>query len=213
MALTLQAMSRTALGRQVNALRRAGKLPAVVYGHGKESRPLTLGAAEFRTVYAEAGETALIDLDITGAGPVKVLVQDVAHDPVTDAVIHVDFHEVAMDEEIHARIPLTFTGVAPAVKEANGVLVKQHDHVDVRALPGKLVQEIVVDLNVLATLDDAIHMGDLALPEGMTLAVDPSVVIATVTAIRQAEEAPATAAAPAEGAAAPAAQVAAKPAA
>lgn len=194
-------------------LRREGAIPGIVYGRSVQPQSIAMRLSDFRPVFHDAGETTLIDLAVDGSTPMQVLIQDVAMDPLSDEPIHVDFRHVAMDEEITARIPLQFVGIAPAVKDAGGVLVKQYDHVEVRALPNNLVHEITVDLSVLKTLDDAIHMRDLVMPTGVTITADPNIIVAKVTEVRVvAEEQPAATApaiaadaTPVAGATAPAA--------
>ncbi|MBI4143182.1 50S ribosomal protein L25 [Candidatus Uhrbacteria bacterium] len=194
----LNAEPRTALGHQAARLRRAGKIPAVVYGHGVASRPITIGAAEFLRAYRVAGESTLLDLAVAGGSPVKTLIQDVAHDPLTGAFIHVDFREVSMTEKITTRIPLRFIGEAPAVATGTAVLVKHMDHIEVEALPSALVHEIAVDCSGLATLDASIHLRDLVPPPGITFRQDPSEAVVSVTEVKVEEEAPAAVASVAE---------------
>lgn len=201
MSITITAVARTALGHQTKALRRAGSIPAIMYGRKVAARTLAVPGNAFQRVWKQIGESTLVDVIVDNAAPVKALVQDVALDPVTDVPVHIDFHAVAMDEEINARIPLVFAGIAPAVKEYNGVLMKQIDHLEVRALPNNLVPSLTVDLALLVTLEDAIRVKDLALPDGVTASIAPDAIIASVTEMREeVVEAPVAAAAvPAEG--------------
>lgn len=194
--VTLHAEPRTLLGRRSSRLRRDGKIPAVVYGRETTSRPLTLSAAEFTRVYRDAGESTLLDLAVEGAPPVKALIQEVARDPLTGATIHIDFHEVSLTEKIHTRIPLQFIGIAPAVKDVGGVVVKQFDHVEVEALASALVHEIAVDLSSLTGLESVIRVRDLVVPEGIELQHESDEIIVSVTEVTEEEVAPVAAASP-----------------
>src|SRR3990167_7287235 len=142
----LHAEPRTALGRQVGALRRSGVLPAVVYGRNVPAQPIAVAATDFIRVHRTAGESTLIDLEVTGAAALHVLIQDIAYDAMRGVPTHVDFRAVSMTETIETHIPLHFVGIAPAVASGIGVLVKQLDRLDVEARPDALVHEITVDL-------------------------------------------------------------------
>lgn len=183
--ITINVTARTARGHQTKALRRAGNIPGVIYGRKTVTRCVAVPMNAFRRVWGKIGESTLVDLVIAEEAPVKALVQDVALDPVTDEPIHIDFHAVAMDEEIHARIPLEFVGIPPAVKEFAGVLVKQHDHLEVRALPDRLVAVLTVNLVSLATLEDAIRVKDIVLPAGITAMIAQDAIIAKVSKVRE----------------------------
>ncbi|MDO8599015.1 MAG: 50S ribosomal protein L25 [bacterium] len=188
--VTLHAEPRTLLGRRSRRLRREGKIPAVVYGRETTPRPLTLSAAEFTRVYRDAGESTLLDLAVEGAPPVKALIQEVARDPLTSAPIHIDFHAVSMTEKIHTRIPLQFIGIAPAVKDVGGVVVKQFDHVEVEALASALVSAISVDLSLLTGLESVVRVRDLVVPAGIELQHEPDEIIVSVTEVTEEEVAP-----------------------
>lgn len=187
-ATTIQAQARSVLGKKVKALRKSGTLPAVLYGHGLASRSLIVSSAEFLRAYRSAGESTLIDLVVDGQVPVKVIIQDVQRHPVTQVLLHVDFHQVKMTEKLHAEIPLSFTGEAPAVKELGGVLVKNIDRVKVESLPGDLVHEVVVDVSTLKTLDDKVLIRNLPVPKGITVLERPDDVVCLVAPPRSEAE-------------------------
>ena len=165
---------------QAKDLRANDRIPAVVYGHGLETRSLSVPYEPFRKAYNEAGSSTLIDLKVDGAEAVKVLIQDIQLDPISMKPIHVDFHQVNMTEKMHADIPLAFEGESLAVKALGGTLVKAMDHIEVECLPADLPHEIKIDLSTLATFDDMITIGGLNLPKGVVATADPESVIATV---------------------------------
>jgi large subunit ribosomal protein L25 len=169
----------TAQKREKNEKMGTDYLPAVVYGKGLDSRSLKLNRIEFDKIFAVAGESNLINLDIDGQ-VAKVLVKDMQKDPVKNFVTHVDFYEVNMKEKVTAEIPLHFVGESKAVKELGGILVKEMHEVKVECLPGDLVDHFDVDISSLATLDDVIKVGDLSLPKDMELLLDPETTIAMV---------------------------------
>ncbi|MBI2582658.1 50S ribosomal protein L25 [Candidatus Azambacteria bacterium] len=94
---TLKAQVRTVFGKRTKTLRKEGKVPAVIYGHGVQTLPLEVSAREFEQVYKEAGENTLLTLEITKDGkaePRNVIIHEVVHDPLKDHVLHVDFYQV-----------------------------------------------------------------------------------------------------------------------
>ncbi|MEK7619440.1 MAG: 50S ribosomal protein L25 [Patescibacteria group bacterium] len=178
--ITLSAQGREKTGKQSQAVRAEGFLPAVVYGRGTESKPISVAYGAFEKAYRQAGESTLVDLVIEGSGAVKTLIQDVQKDPVSDKMIHVDFYAVTMTEKLTAEIPLKFVGVAGAVKELGGTLVKNVSEVEVRCLPGDLVHEIEVPLDSLATFEDTITIAAIVRPKGIEILGAQDTIIATV---------------------------------
>lgn len=186
--LTLTAEQRTGAGTRAAALlRRNGKLPAITYGHGIATESLVLSAREFGKVYHAAGENTIITLTVGGKAR-PVLIHDVQRDPLTSVPTHADLFQVRMDEKITADVPLVFVGVAPAVKELAGVLLKNHDALKITALPADLPHEISIDISTLATFDDVITVKDVTLPAGVETALLPEEVIAVVKPPRSEEE-------------------------
>ncbi len=165
----LAARTRSVRGKAVRALRRTGVLPAVVYGHGIASRSLAIPAEDFQRVWQKAGESSLVDLLVDGEQPFATIIQHVQRDPRSHRIVHVDFHQVKMTENVHVEIPLRLTGESPAVKQLGGTLVQVRDVVSVECLPADLVKEIAVDISALATFDDALRIRDLVLPKGLTV--------------------------------------------
>jgi large subunit ribosomal protein L25 len=191
----LQATHREVTGKKVAALRRAGQLPAVVFGHDHPSDSVTVDAREFESLRRHAGPNALIDLSIDGKKANPVLVHDVQHHPVTRKPLHVDLYVVTMTEELTVEVPLVSEGDSLAVKDAGGTLLHVIEHVRVKALPDHLPQSIHYSVASLATFEDVIHVRDLAIPSDVTLLTDPNEVVAKVLPPRVEEvEAPAEAA-------------------
>lgn len=186
--ISLTAAPRTEVRKKVHQLRKQGKIPAVLYGHGIETTHLQLDKKEFTKVLKTASESSLIDLTIEGGKSVKVLLQDVQLDPLTEEVLHADLHQVRMDEKLETEIPLHFVGESPAVKNEGGILVRSHDHVKVKALPGALVPSIDVDISALTELNAALKIKDLVVPEGIELLHDAEEVLAVVSPPRTEEE-------------------------
>lgn len=186
--LILQATKRT--NEKPADVRAAGRIPAVFYGFGKESTPISVPGVEFIKLFREAGETSAITLDM-GGEKVSALVHDMQRDPVTGEYTHIDFLVVDMNKEAEVAVPIEFTGLAEAEKLGLGVVMKIMHEVEVRALPANLPHSLTVDVTVLATLSDAIYAKDLVLPKNVTLVGNGEDVVASVAAfVEEKEEAP-----------------------
>lgn len=185
---TLPVQLRTELGKSVDKIRRQHQIPAVVYGHGQPSRPVTVDERQFQKIYRQAGSSSLVDLVIDGQTPIKALIQTLQRHPTKHAVTHIDFYQVNMTEKIATEIELRFVGESPAVKEQGGVLVRTMDNVKVECLPSDLVPAIDVDLSRLKNFEDRIHVSDIVVPAGITLREKAEEVVASVTPPRSEAE-------------------------
>jgi len=188
MTLTLQAEKREATGTKAcEALRKDGKVPAVVYGAGDDTLAITLDAKAFEQTWSEAGESTVINIE--GLGKEKaVLIQDVAVDPLYGTPVHADLYAVRTDQAVEVEVPLVFRGVAPAEKELGGTLIKVMHNLPIEALPKDLPSEIEIDISTLATFDDQVQVKDVKLPAGVTASVEADEVIALVQEAREEEE-------------------------
>ncbi|OGH68525.1 MAG: hypothetical protein A3J66_00400 [Candidatus Magasanikbacteria bacterium RIFCSPHIGHO2_02_FULL_47_14] len=181
MAFAIVAQKRTTDGRKT---REQGLLPGVVYGQGIQPISIAVPYSVFDKLYNQAGEASLIDFSVQGEDgkPVKVLIQDVQRDPVKGKMIHVDLRQIDMTIEMTATVELSFVGQSLAEKELGGTLMKTLNTIAVRCLPQDLVNEVEVDLSVLKTFDDVIHISDLKLPAGVVCSDNVDTVVAKVSA-------------------------------
>lgn len=178
--ITLNVQGRAETGKALEKLREAGNIPAVLYGHDVQPVSLSVNYLDFSRAFKTAGESTLIELALDGKKPVNVLVHDVATHPLTGRIMHIDFYQVNMKEEIETDIHLEFIGESEAVKALSGVLIRSLEAVKVRCLPSDLPHALTVDLSQLATFDDAIKVKDIVLPKGVEMLDDIETVIATV---------------------------------
>jgi len=183
--LTLAVEKRDA-SAAIPALRRAGSIPAVVYGGHQTSTPISVSAVAFGKVLREAGEATIVSLEGLGA-PLPTLIHDVNLDPLTSLPRHIDFYAVTKGEKVEVAIPLVFTGESPAV-EAGVNLVKVLYELEVEADPMNLPHTITVDISLLAALGDKIHASDLVLPSGIELVTPPEEVVALVQEVVEEKE-------------------------
>jgi len=189
---TLAAEHREITGKKVARLRGAGRLPAVVYGHGVDSSSISVDAHEFEQLRRHSGPNALVDLSVDGKKASPVLVSAVQVHPVNRKTLHVDLFLVRMTEELTVDVPLVASGESPAVTLQGGTLLHPIESVRVRALPGDMPSMIIVDISGLLHVDDAIAVRDLKLPAGVEAILDPDELVTKVNAPRVVvEEAPA----------------------
>lgn len=188
--LNLAAEPRELIGKKVAGLRREGRLPAVVFGHGLGSENVSLDAHEFDLLRRKAGQNALIDLSVHGTKARPVLVHGVQVHPVNRRPLHVDLFLVRMTEELTVDVPLVAIGISNAVENLNGTLMHQIESVRVRALPDHLPQSIEYAIDGLVDFDAVVKVSDLTIPGDVTLLTDPDDVVAKVLASRlQSDEA------------------------
>ena len=185
---TLAAQHRDIIGKKVATLRRAGRLPAVVYGHGVASDSISVDAHEFEQLRRHTGPNALVDLSVDGRKPQPVLVHSVQVHPVNRRTLHVDLFLVRMTEELTVEVPLVATGDAPAVTLHGGTLLHPSESVRVRALPDHLPQSIEYSVEGIADFDTAVYVRDLIVPSDVTLLTDGDEIIAKVQPPRVEEE-------------------------
>jgi large subunit ribosomal protein L25 len=178
--MDLAVKSRDVLGKKVKALRREGLIPAELYGHGFKNVHLALPAKEFNKVLKEAGSTSVVTL-LLGKESKSAMIHEVARHSITSEVIHVDFHQVRMDELVKAHVPLEFVGEAPAIKAFSAVINKSMSDIEVEAFPQDLPHSIAVDLSVLDALDKTIYIKDLKRPKGVTFLIEDETAVATAT--------------------------------
>ena len=207
---TLAAEHRDLTGKKVARLRHAGRLPAVVYGHGIDSDSVSIDAHDFEQLRRHTGPNALVDLSIDGDKARPVLVSAVQVHPVNRRTLHVDLFLVRMTEELTVDVPLVAVGESPAVANNGGTLLHPSESVRVRALPDHLPSSIEYSIDGLVDFDTTIKVSDLIIPSDVTLLTDGDEIIAKVqpprveeepTVVGEAEAAEAEAAA--EGAEAP----------
>ncbi|MEK7091630.1 MAG: 50S ribosomal protein L25 [Patescibacteria group bacterium] len=178
--LTLQAQRRETFGKDLVAGRAEGRLPAVIYGGKNPAEALWLDVKDFNKVLSSAGESTLVTVKI-GDDKKDVLIHEVVKHPVSGKTIHVDLFAVDTKKPIRVSIPLVFEGVAPAIKDFGGALIKVLHELEVEALPKDLPHDFIVDISGLVALDSQIHVSDLKLPTGVTMIAEADEVIASIT--------------------------------
>lgn len=187
----IHATRRTITGKQVNALRREGKLPAVLYGHNVEATPITLDLRQTTRSLSGLTGSSLITVNVDGVDH-AALVRETQRDFIRGTLLHIDFQVVSMTEKIRAMVPVEIEGVAPAVREHNAVIVTNLSEIEVEALPQDLIDRIAIDITSIQNIGDSIYVRDLSFPQGVEVLSDPDepVIIATgaVAEVEEVEE-------------------------
>lgn len=180
MDLQIAVDARTASGKQTKRLRSAGILPGVLFGKKTGSIPVQLDAKAFEALYREAGRTSIVKVRVDGGRATSAVIKSVQRHPLTGRALHVDLFAPDLTHEMHADVPIVYSGTAPAVEHAGGTLLAALDHLRVKALPGDVPHEVSVDVSGLADLDAAIFVRDLVVADNVSVLNDPDELVAKV---------------------------------
>jgi large subunit ribosomal protein L25 len=178
--VVINATPRTIRGKQVGVLRREGKLPAVMYGHHFDSTPITLDLKDASKVLSSVTSSSIITISLEGKEH-ATLVREKQKDYLRNSLKHVDFQVVSLTEKIRTSVAIELQGVAPAVKDYNGVLVTGLDEIEVECFPQDLPDRIIIDLSVLAKIGDAFYIKDIVLSDKVILHEDMQEMVVHVT--------------------------------
>jgi large subunit ribosomal protein L25 len=186
-------------GKNLRGLRRKGRLPGIVYGHGVDAFPVTVDGRELIRAFQKVGRNQLVDLEFGNEAPRKALIRELQRSPRTGDLLHVDFYQVNLLEEIESEVPLEFEGEVEIVAKGEADLQHGLHQLRIRCLPTDLPPTVVVDVSGLKEVDDEIRVKDLKLPPKVEVLDEPEDLIVKVAAHRaEVEEAPAAAPAAAE---------------
>ncbi|MBN1453850.1 MAG: 50S ribosomal protein L25 [Anaerolineales bacterium] len=185
----VQAEKRAVVGKQVRALRRDGKLPAVIYGYGINPISIVLDAHSASRILAKASSSTLVTIELEGK-QYPTLVREKQLDFIRNSLIHIDFMAVSMTEKLTASVGVHLEGTAPAVKDFNAVLVTGLTELEVECLATDLPERFVVDISGLAEIGDGVYVKDVVAPANVEILDDPEemIVVATAMAAEEVEE-------------------------
>ena len=181
MEITIVVDVRAAKGtkKELSTLRAASRIPAVIYGGENGPVNIALSEREFMDARKKGGVNAILRLKHP-KGEETVMVKELQRHPVTDRPVHADFQRISLTKKIDARVPLIVIGVATGVKDFGGMLAIDLRELRIKALPTAIPQKIEVDVTKLG-LHEALHVSDLALPEGVEVVDDAKAVVVHVT--------------------------------
>ena len=179
--VVLKANKRSVVGKQVKALRREGKLPAVIYGKHGDPINIELSARSTGRILANATSSSLITIELDGE-EIPTLIREKQRDFIKNTLLHVDFMTVSMTEKLKAYVALRFKGVSLAVKDYNAILVHNIEQLHVECFPADLPEYIEVDISVLMNPGDGIRVGELTVAENITVLDDEDMMVAVASA-------------------------------
>lgn len=168
------------------ALRAAGKVPAVLYGHGTEPLHLSFDGRAFNDVLHRGGSHGVITLVLDGKTADTAMVREIARSPVSRRIDHVDFQRVSAHEAVHAKVLIVTTGTAPGVKEFGGVMDVLVHELEIEAPIDEIPPHFEVSVESLG-IHQHIVAGDIALPKGFKLLTAPDTIIVSVEASKTAK--------------------------
>jgi len=199
----IEAELRTETGKNaMNRLRAAGRVPAILYGAGKETLPVSLNPRHLRALLRAEGQNEIFELRVQGGESTPTMIIETQRDPVKETVLHLDLQRIAMDRKLRVSVPVSLTGEPPGVKQQGGILEQVLREVEVECFPADIPARVTLDVGSLM-LNQSIRIQDLQqqLGEKVALLQEPHAVICHVVTIKVVEEKPteeAVAAAPAE---------------
>jgi large subunit ribosomal protein L25 len=171
-----------------NAARRvrvSGKIPAVVYGAGKESVAVTVDPRVItKILHSDSGHNTIFDLDVTGSGLVKVMIVDWQHEPIKGALLHIDLKRIAMNKTMKVSVPIQLVGIPVGVKAQGGILEHVLREVEIECLPNDIPSHLDVDVSGLE-LNAAIHVSDLPHSGSIKFLADEDQTVAHVSSVRE----------------------------
>lgn len=159
----LKVEKRDLTGSKVKQLRREGFLPAVVYGPSTDSINIKVDAHQVEDLFYQVGETGLVNLkfDDQRMSERTVMMKNPQYEPISGDLIHLDFYQVDLSQTVTVDVPIELSGVSPADKSGEGVLVQQMSEIEVEALPDGLPEKFIIDISSLEEVDDAVTVADL----------------------------------------------------
>ena len=182
--VVLKATKRDVVGKKVGALRRQGKLPAVLYGHRIETTPILLDAYEGSQTLSRLTSSSLLTIDLDG-NQYLAQVREKQRDFIKNRLVHVDFQIVSLTEQMRTKVSIELTGTAPAVKNFNAMIHTGLTAMEVECMPQDLPERIVVDISGLAEIGDSVRVHDVILSDKVKILSDLEEIIAIASATKE----------------------------
>jgi len=185
--VVLKATKRDVVGKQVKALRREGKLPAVIYGRHTDPINVNLDAHTAAVALAKLTASSLVTIDVEGTEHLA-LVREKQRDYIKNKLLHVDFLAVSLTEKLRTKVAVHFIGVSLAVKDFNAVLVHNLEELEVECLPADLPERIDVDISAMLKPGEGIRVHDVQVSDKVRLLADPDTMVVVATFAKVEEE-------------------------
>lgn len=192
--ITLDVQKREITGKRVKQMRKGGLIPANVFGPGFISASISVEGKAFLHTFKQARETGIVYITLDGK-TIPTLIRNIQRDPLTQNILHVDFRKIDLKQKIETSVPIQITGESPAVTQLGGVLLTQHDHLTVEALPTDIPQHIEIDISRITELGQDIKVSDLVKSSAYETKEAPETIIVSVIAHKEESVTPETTAA------------------
>jgi large subunit ribosomal protein L25 len=185
---SLSATRRTGTGKgNARSLRREGQVPAVIYGHARESQALTVSARDLDKLLARfSPDNTVVEVSVDGSTS-RALIREIQRHPFKRVVLHVDFQELVEGEKMTVRVPLRLTGTPAGVRLGGGVIDHTLRELTISVDPAHMPTQIEIDITSLE-MGDSIHVSDVAVPEGVTVLDEPNAAVVVIAMPRAAIE-------------------------
>ena len=173
------------------SLRASGRVPAIIYGHGREPQALSINTRDLEKLLEHiSAENTVIDLDVDGTNS-RTLIREIQRHPFKRQILHVDFQELVAGEKVIVRVPVILIGVPDGVRMDGGILDQTMRELEVEVDPANIPNHIEVDVTKMV-IGSSMHVSDITLPEGVEVVAEEDASVAVVSAPRAAVEAAAT---------------------
>jgi large subunit ribosomal protein L25 len=187
-AIELRAQPRTLIGKKVKLLRHQDIVPGVVYGRHIDPVAVQFDVKDLMSALHRAGTSAAVQLELEGVDePYLAIFRDVQHHPIRRDVSHVDLQALSLDETVRVPVNVVVVGVAPATTEGEGVLMQLLTELEIEALPTALIASIEIDVSGMAEVGDTITVGDVIVPEGVTIVTPATETVVQITYMAEEE--------------------------
>jgi large subunit ribosomal protein L25 len=170
---------------QARRVRREGKIPAVVYGAGKDAMSVSVDPRHvLRILRSESGHNTIFDLSLNGGEKAKAMIVDWQYEPIKGHLLHIDLKRIAMDKALRVNVPIVLEGVPAGVKTEGGILEQILREVEIECLPGDIPGHIDVDVSEL-TFGKVLRVSDLPHNERLKFLTDANQPVAHVTSVKE----------------------------
>jgi large subunit ribosomal protein L25 len=188
-AIELRAQPRMLIGKKVKNLRQQAIVPGVIYGRHIEPLAVQFDAKELLAALNQAGTSAAVQLRVEGKPePYLTIFRDIQHHPIRREVSHVDLQALSVDETVQVPVNVVLVGESPIVAAGQAVLMHLLNEVLIEALPMALIAVIEVDISRLTRVGQTVTVGDLAVPEGVTILTSAEDTVVQISYMAEEEE-------------------------
>jgi len=182
--LELVAQLRKQTGKKVKFLRREGLIPAIIYGRGIETLPISVDKRETTQLFNKISGSTILTIKVEGKEH-ATLVRELQRDYIKNELLHIDFQAVSLKEKLRTHVSLTLVGDAPVLEEFDALIVSGIDQIEVECYPQDLVDTIEVDVSSLAEIGSAIYVKDLPELKNIEILSDPEDLVAVASAVKE----------------------------